>query len=455
MLKLIRFFLVLQILILLAAALRLQYAACKIDETVFSALAPNVCLCKENFKRSFECMEQKIEKIISVYSKICAQDAWPAFTHTLDFNGKEIGIFLVTDTEAANQIAMVLPVNSNTKFCDLGSGIGNVCCVFAAYGAESVGYEIDQKLVDLSKSIIEHEVSDVINPEKVEFERRNFLNKDLSNFDIIFYYRSGLMYDYRHQLMDKLQNELKPGAFLVIYGYGKINDHIPGLTEAAYLKGYAKIRTFARIYTKLDTQIDVNTVIPQNIYWQNLFSQDPAARLKAAIVLKKAGINRDEVNKILSDSVFDESLTVYERVTAGDSLDMAEQTKKVEEAYTLQKLRINVLLKQERIEQSNVYLGKDDLLLIDGLKNLFKQIPGMESDIVQFFIDKVEKINWDNEELSRMFNGVSYFNGSWKQELSDKLQSSHNFSFEMASDAVSNVPDYMICSADDYACASI
>ncbi|MFH2145458.1 MAG: class I SAM-dependent methyltransferase, partial [Candidatus Omnitrophota bacterium] len=197
-------------------------------------------------------LEKKIEKIKKLYyEEITIADAYPGFTRTIDDKGRDLGIFLVSDIDDVNQIIDILPIDSDTNVCDLGSGIGNVCCLFAIRGVEKVvGYEIDKKLVGLSKWIVEDRLAEIIDKNNIEFKRSNFLEEDLTDFDIIFYWWNGLLSDYLPEFREKLLKELKPGALLVILSGDQEKARFPELSEATHLNDYEKIRPFARIYAK-------------------------------------------------------------------------------------------------------------------------------------------------------------------------------------------------------------
>ena len=129
---------------------------------------------KFNFAEHTE-LNEKIKKIKQVYRGITIEDAYPGFTRTIDKEGRDVGIFLVSEIEEVDKIIDFLPIDSTTKACDLGSGIGQVCSLFAARGAQTVGFEIDEKLVALSNWITKKQLSGVIDPEKIEFRRTNIL----------------------------------------------------------------------------------------------------------------------------------------------------------------------------------------------------------------------------------------------------------------------------------------
>ncbi|MBU0634655.1 MAG: class I SAM-dependent methyltransferase [Candidatus Omnitrophica bacterium] len=197
-------------------------------------------------------LEEKIRKIKELYEEeITIMDAYPGFTRTIDDKGRDIGIFLVSDADDVNKIIDILPINSQTKVCDLGSGIGNVCCLFSIRGVKKViGYEIDKKLVGLSEWIVKSRLAEIIDKNNIEFKRKDFLKEDLTDFDIIFYWWNGLLSDYLPEFKEKLIKELKPGALLVVFGTDEKKEYFPELKEATYIQGYDGIKSFAKIYTK-------------------------------------------------------------------------------------------------------------------------------------------------------------------------------------------------------------
>lgn len=221
-------------------------------------LAPSTYIGVEQFKNIFalkaeQGLEQKLAKIHKAYDGIADWGIYEGVQlrkYTYDENGNKIGLVWFSDIDDINKILDVLSITARTKVCDLGSAVGHVCTVFAARGAQVVGYEIGEDMVVFANEILAEKLEGVIDKNKIRFEATNFLEKDLSDFDILFHYWHGLMSEYNQEFKEKLVKELKPGGFLIVYLGGEDENHFPELTEATFLPGYEKIRHFAKIYTK-------------------------------------------------------------------------------------------------------------------------------------------------------------------------------------------------------------
>lgn len=98
----------------------------------------------------------------------------------------------------------------NKRMVDLGSGNGRIVKEFAKMGYEKcVGIEINPWLVFLSR----------LSSRKfknVQFIRGNFLNKDLSDFGIVYVYQLLAM---NKKLLPKFENELRNGSIIVSHKF--------------------------------------------------------------------------------------------------------------------------------------------------------------------------------------------------------------------------------------------
>ncbi len=99
-------------------------------------------------------------------------------------------------------------VKKTEKIVDLGSGTGTIVIEFAKKGIESHGYEINPILVWYSRVRIRR-----LGLQKKAFIHfGNFMNKDLSNFNIVLIFQVFFIMD---NLEKKLKKELKKGSRIV------------------------------------------------------------------------------------------------------------------------------------------------------------------------------------------------------------------------------------------------
>lgn len=94
-------------------------------------------------------------------------------------------------------------VNKNDRVADLGSGDGRISVAFGQKGAQVTGFELVENLIKKSEEVI----SSLDLKKKVKFQKQNFWNVSLSNFNIVCIYP---MPDIMDLLEIKLLTELKP-----------------------------------------------------------------------------------------------------------------------------------------------------------------------------------------------------------------------------------------------------
>ncbi|MFH2145457.1 MAG: LOG family protein [Candidatus Omnitrophota bacterium] len=232
-------------------------------------------------------LKQKLARIKDAYSRITSRQAYPMATITSDKTGKPVGLFVSSPIDGVNNILTILPINAKTKVAVLGSGTGQVCSLFAAHGATQVtGYEIDEKLKDLSEEKIQ-ELKDVIDPDKIEFKNANFLDKDVSlkEYDILFYFWDGLLREHMSKFQEKIMRQLAPGALFVAYNLLYAQEYFPQLKEASYLDGYEEIN----LETKILTQINYGKLFTAEHINQNQTGKDEIPMNKLVSILKKMG----------------------------------------------------------------------------------------------------------------------------------------------------------------------
>jgi SAM-dependent methyltransferase len=121
-------------------------------------------------------------------------------------------VYWTTPPAIVDRMLEVAEVKSTDVVYDLGSGDGRLVIAAAQrFGAHGVGYEIDQKLVDLATKL----ASEAGVSHLVRFERKDIFTVDLSQASVITMY---LLPTVIEQLIPQL-NKLKPGSRIVSHNY--------------------------------------------------------------------------------------------------------------------------------------------------------------------------------------------------------------------------------------------
>lgn len=107
-----------------------------------------------------------------------------------------------------------LPAGRQEKAADLGSGDGRIVIALSQAGAIVTGYELDEKLVELSRKNIEETIPNGLSYPTIL--QKDFWEEDLGQYDIITVYP---MPDIMEALEKKLQRELRPGARVLLNYY--------------------------------------------------------------------------------------------------------------------------------------------------------------------------------------------------------------------------------------------
>lgn len=121
--------------------------------------------------------------------------------------------FVVTPQEIVEEMLRMAEVRKDDVVYDLGSGDGRIVITAARrYGARGVGFEIDPKLVRLSRENarragVEH---------LVEFREEDVLTVDLSPATVVTLY---LFREANLLLRPRIQIQLRPGSRVVSHGF--------------------------------------------------------------------------------------------------------------------------------------------------------------------------------------------------------------------------------------------
>ena len=124
----------------------------------------------------------------------------------------EKGAFAASSLEA-----LVDPFTSflkpNLKFIDLGSGDGRVVFFASLFGVDATGIEFDPDLYQISLNAMKN-LSDIVDPQRIQFIKGDFFQHDFSNFDIFYSFGT----DTQSGFTKKLLKEMNPGSILILNG---------------------------------------------------------------------------------------------------------------------------------------------------------------------------------------------------------------------------------------------
>jgi ribosomal protein L11 methylase PrmA len=127
--------------------------------------------------------------------------------------GKQNVIFAGTPPEAVEKMLELAQVTKDDVVYDLGCGDGRILIMAAEkYGCKAVGYDIDPKLVELSRQNAKAKGVDHL----VEVHQRDIFEVDLRPASVIAIY---LLPDLNLKLMPQLK-QMKPGSRIVSYCFG-------------------------------------------------------------------------------------------------------------------------------------------------------------------------------------------------------------------------------------------
>jgi ribosomal protein L11 methylase PrmA len=120
--------------------------------------------------------------------------------------------FFPTTRYRVQTMIQLASIKKSEKAADLGSGDGRIVIALAQAGAQAQGYEQDENLIDISKELIRRARCD----SRAVIHNKDFWQENLSTYDIICVYP---MPDVMEALEKKLQEELKPGARVLLNFY--------------------------------------------------------------------------------------------------------------------------------------------------------------------------------------------------------------------------------------------
>lgn len=103
-------------------------------------------------------------------------------------------------------------IKPGEQAADLGSGDGRIVIALAKHGAQAVGYELDEKLIQLAEeNILKEHVK-----QNARIFHKDFWGENLSQYSVITVYP---MPDIMETLEEKLLQELNPGSRVLVNYY--------------------------------------------------------------------------------------------------------------------------------------------------------------------------------------------------------------------------------------------
>lgn len=123
-----------------------------------------------------------------------------------------VPIYLPTPHEVVSRMLVEVKLMAGQKLVDLGSGDGRIVVAAAKqFGARSVGYEIDQELVAISRA----KIADAKITELASIEASDMLKADLSDVDVLAIYLYPAVMD---QLKKQIEH-MRPGTIVVSHQF--------------------------------------------------------------------------------------------------------------------------------------------------------------------------------------------------------------------------------------------
>ncbi len=149
--------------------------------------------------------------------------------------------FVATPQEVVDQMLRMAEVRKDDVVYDLGSGDGRIVITAARrYGARGIGFEIDPKLVRLSRENarragVEH---------LVEFREEDVLTVDLSPATVVTLY---LFPEANLKLRPRIQTQLRPGSRVVSHDFSMGDWRPEAIHQMQDEKGSVRTLYFWRI----------------------------------------------------------------------------------------------------------------------------------------------------------------------------------------------------------------
>lgn len=132
--------------------------------------------------------------------------------------------FVATPKSVVDEMLRLGRIESGDVLYDLGSGDGRIVIAAAKqFGVRATGYEIDSRLIELSREFIKKEGVEA----SVKIEEGDLFDVDLTNVDVVTLYLSEAM---NRKLIPQFE-QLKPGARIVSHNFD-----IPGVERQEVIR---------------------------------------------------------------------------------------------------------------------------------------------------------------------------------------------------------------------------
>jgi len=233
------------------------------------------------------------------------------------------------------------------------------------------------------------------------------------------------------------------------------NLEIPFFPEEFFLKLLRMCRefNFTENNLKLIEGKDVKNNSNNNgIYEEDLMSNDPEVRLKAAIVLKQKGCDNPKLAEVFRNSAVNKNLTLDERLKAAEYLSDAEKEK------------LSFELRPDKEQAARIDKGENDdfeELAHEAISEgeavgIIKGVSGMNEQMAENIISRIQQVSWHGQEFEKTMQGIKYFNGYWKEQLKNRLYSEYDIHLEMIDMLIErDVPTRIIFSPVEYLFAAL
>jgi protein-L-isoaspartate O-methyltransferase len=150
----------------------------------------------------------------------------------------EKGFWLSSVSTEVFDLFRTIGLEQFNHFADLGSGDGKVALIASVF-TKSTGIEFDQELVKRSIQIKEE-----IGANNLRFKKGDFLEEDLSAYDILFVYPDNPIVRLEQKLLKEFRGDLivcggiYPPERLVKKRVVQINNAVFGIYRRGWLSGY-------------------------------------------------------------------------------------------------------------------------------------------------------------------------------------------------------------------------
>jgi protein-L-isoaspartate O-methyltransferase len=150
----------------------------------------------------------------------------------------EKGFWLSSVSTEVFDLFRTIGLEQFNHFADLGSGDGKVALIASLF-TKSTGIEFDQELVKRSIQIKEE-----IGTNNLRFKKGDFLEEDLSAYDILFVYPDNPLVRLEQKLLKEFRGDLivcggiYPPERLVKKRVVQINNAVFGIYRRSWLSGY-------------------------------------------------------------------------------------------------------------------------------------------------------------------------------------------------------------------------